>query len=299
MTRYNNQPPTPLTKPYGSSHPHNSVAGVQIIQYRSYQREISIYHLRTHILPLRVVRVALQNQKDYLDRLTSFDPLHGSEVVEGDEIPAGCIEAAFLPNILHGNGCALALRSQPEPGRVEWFVFSGPIDRTFLSQIASQNGGLALQSNTSVEESHKVFDLVGYAEKGLKVRRVRGANREHKGWHDSLCAAEEVKRNVRLTWKGFRADLRAEHERKESEETATSTEEQEEGWRRGTSAGEEKYTGSFPQKDGDAGALNWNVSMLSKRNKHAGETATFGSSVANGMSSSQPPQRQFGYREDK
>ncbi|KAF1358565.1 hypothetical protein EJ07DRAFT_179787 [Lizonia empirigonia] len=288
MTRYNNRSPTPLTKPYGSGHPHNSVAGVQIIQYRSYQREISIYHLRTHLLPLRVVRVALQNQKEYLDRLTSFDPLRGSEVVEGDEIPAGCIEAAFLPNILHGHGCALALRSQQEPGRVEWFVFSGPIDQNFLSQIVSQNGGLALQSNTSVDDSRKVFDLVGYAEKGLKVRRVRGANREHKGWHDSLCAAEEVKKSVKLTWRGFRADLRAEHERKKSEETANSTEEQEEGWRGGTSTGEEGDTGPSPQKDGDADDLKWNVAMRSKRNKHAGETATLGSSVANGMSSSQP-----------
>lgn len=222
MARYEHRSPTPTNTRFSWTHPQASIAGVQVIQYRSYQREISIYHLRTQLLPLRLVRTALQSQKEYVDRLTSFDPLQHIDTIEGDETPAGCIETAYLPNILHGHGSALAIRSEQEPGRVEWFIFSGPVDETFLSRLISEYDSWVLQDEDEVDRSRTVFDLVGWAEKGLKTRTVRGANREHKGWHDSLCAAEEVKKSVKLTWKGFGVDLRAERERTQQREGVNS-----------------------------------------------------------------------------
>ncbi|KAF2630522.1 hypothetical protein BU25DRAFT_309365, partial [Macroventuria anomochaeta] len=158
----------------------------QVIQYRSYQRDIPIYHLRAHLLSLYVVQKALQSQKEYCDKLTSFDPIRYSTVVEGDEIQSECIEAAYLPSILHGQGSALALRADQQSGMVEWFVFSGPIHDNFLSQLICTNGNWSLQPDIDPDDPRKVFNLVGYAEKGLKTRTVRGANREHKGWHDAL-----------------------------------------------------------------------------------------------------------------
>lgn len=218
MAKFIYRSPTPTTKPYGYGHTHDSVAGLQVIQYRSYQRDVSIYHLRTHLLSLRHVYAALQSQDEFVEKLTSFDPLHNAETTEGDEILHGCIEAAYLPSILHGHGSALALRTQQSPGRVEWFIFSGPMDQSCLDQLVASKGNWSLASDVAPGHTHKVFDLVGFCEKGLTTRRVRGANREHKGWHDSLCRAEERKIALKLTWKGFGTTLRREHERRRVDE---------------------------------------------------------------------------------
>lgn len=221
MSKRRNRSSTPDARSYRYSYSHDSVAGLQVIQYRSYQRDISIYHLHTDLLPLHMVRKALQSQPKYRDRLISYDPLRYSEVIEGDEIPSRCIEAAYMPNILRRNGSALALRAggDLESEAVEWYVFSGPID-DFLSQIVCVDGKWSLQPNKSPGGPQKVFDLVGYAEKGLKTRTVRGANREHKGWHDALCASQPVKKKkVKLTWKKYGNELKADQERKSRGET--------------------------------------------------------------------------------
>lgn len=207
---------SPYAKSYGYGHSHDSVAGLQVIQYRSYQRDIFIYHVRTHLLPIAEIRRALQSQSDYRDRLTSYDPLRYFPVIGGDEVPPGCIEAAYMPGILHGHGSALALRvgTDLSSDAVEWYVFSAPIDESSLSQITCVDGVWSVQAGVKPDESRKVFDLVGYAEKGLKTRTVRGANREHKGWHDALCASMPVKKKLKLTWKKFGNQLRAEQELK-------------------------------------------------------------------------------------
>lgn len=212
---------SPSAEPYSygsnNGHPHNFAAGIQIIQYRSYQRDIFIYHVCEHILPLLSVRRALQGQGEYRGKLTSFDPIRYFSVVSGDEIPAGCIEAAYMPGILHGNGSALALRSDKAAGKVEWLVFSGPIHDTFLSCMMFSGSKWNLQRDLDPNDPRKVFNLVGYAEKGLKTRRVRGANAEHKGWHDSLCSGQQVKVSLKLTWKGHGNELKAEQERRRRE----------------------------------------------------------------------------------
>lgn len=222
---------SPHAKPYGYGHSHDSVAGMKVIQYRSYQRNISIYHVRTHLLPLADIRRALQSQAAYRDRLTSYDPLRYFDVIEGDEIPIGCIEAAYMPNILHGHGSALALRVGTElsSDAVEWYVFSGPIDENVLFQIVCADGNWSLQAGVEPDDPKKVFDLVGYAEKGLKTRTVRGANREHKGWHDALCASTPVKKKVKLTWKKFGNELKADQERKVREKTTGLQEREQDG----------------------------------------------------------------------
>ncbi|KAF3041338.1 hypothetical protein E8E12_007301 [Didymella heteroderae] len=220
---------------YGRS--HDTVAGLQVIQYRSYQRDIFIYHVRTHLVPLSAVRRALQGQERYRDRLTSYDPIRYFDVIKGDEVPSGCIEAAYMPSVLHGYGSALALRVGSDLGSdaVDWYVFNGPIDESFLSRIVCADGDWIMRSGVESDDPLKVFDLVGYAEKGLKTRTVRGANREHKGWHDALCASQPVKKKVKLTWKNFGHELKADQERK-VRGTASGLEAQEENAGRGAEA---------------------------------------------------------------
>lgn len=231
MVKLPNRSTSQGVKPYGygNGHAHGFVAGMQIIQYRSYQRDILIYHVRRHLLSLSLIYKALQGQKEYHDKLTSFDPIRHYPIVEGDGIPEGCIEAAYMPSILHGHGSALALRSSKEAGRVEWFVFSGPIHDSFLSQIMFFGDKWNLQPDLDPDDPRKVFNLVGYAEKGLTTRRVKGANAEHKGWHDSLCTAKEEKKSLKLTWKGYVSDLQADQERRRRAEVVRDTDEELEG----------------------------------------------------------------------
>jgi hypothetical protein len=209
------------------SYANASVAGAKAIQYRSYQRELHTYHLRLHLIPLPMVYGALRSQEEYLDKLTSFDPILNFPVVEGDEIPPNCIEAVYMPNVLRNNGSALALRSNTNPGRVEWFVFNGAIHEKFLAQILCIHGHWSLQPDLDADDPRKVFDLVGYIQKGLTTRTVKGANPEHKGWHDSLCNAEEVELSLILTWKNYGIELKAEQERLRQSSTAASNDTQE------------------------------------------------------------------------
>ncbi|KAJ4384942.1 hypothetical protein N0V86_000546 [Didymella sp. IMI 355093] len=237
-------------KPYGYGHSCDSVAGLQVIQYRSYQREILIYHLRMHLLPLPAVRRALQSQAGYRDRLTRYDPLRYFDMIEGDETPSGCIEAAYMPKVLHGHGSALALRVGGDlgSGAVEWYVFSETIDESVLAQIVCADDHWSLQPNISPNDPRKVFDLVGYVEKGLKTRTVRGANREHKGWHDTLCASMPVKKKVKLTWKKFGNELKADQERKSRERTVGSGEQEQDDNRDVVVRDESKQPPQPPQK---------------------------------------------------
>jgi hypothetical protein len=205
-----------------NNHANASVAGKRVIQYRSYQRELHIYHLRLHLLPLNMVYSALQDRTGFLAKLTSFDPILRLPVVEGDEIPHNCIEAVYMPNVLHGHGSALALRSNTETGKVEWFIFDGAIHDSFLAQIICIHGSWSLQPDLNADDPRKVFDLVGYNEKGLTTRTVRGANLEHKGWHDSLFNAQEVKVRLKFTWKTYGSEFKAEQERLRQSCTAAS-----------------------------------------------------------------------------
>lgn len=209
------------------NHANASVAGIKVLQYRSYQRELHIYHLRLHLLPLPMVYRALQSREDYLDKFTSIDPVLNVLVEEGDEIPPNCIEAVYMPNVLHNNGSALALRSNREPGRVEWFVFNGVIHDSFLAQILCIHGRWSLQPDLNADDPQNVFDLVGYVIKGLKTRTVKGANAEHKGWHDSLSNAEEVKLSLSLTWRNYGSELKAQQERLRQSSTAANDDTQE------------------------------------------------------------------------
>ena len=64
------------------------------------------------------------------------------------------------------------------------------------------------------------FDLVGFVQKGLRERRVKGANWEHKAWHDSLRCAERKKVRDKVGWRKRGEDKRAEGESQRRERVA-------------------------------------------------------------------------------
>lgn len=202
-------PPRPIN--------HDGSTGLKQVEYRSYQHDIKIYHFRTYIT-LDEIRTFLTRERHdskkpqhlkhgYVDALIGPDTLANNHFVpEGDDIPADCIEVAYLHGIFPyamrriPPGSALGFRAGNNI--IEWACFDRPIEDTILNSwvwdpSASQ---VDLVTTTSPNDPRRLFDFVASMPKGLRERRVKGANDEHKQWHESLWAARLRPLKLKLTW---------------------------------------------------------------------------------------------------
>ncbi|KAF1848985.1 uncharacterized protein K460DRAFT_277613 [Cucurbitaria berberidis CBS 394.84] len=172
------------------------------IQFRSYMHDIAVYHFQAYFISIENFR-SLLNRPDhgYVDTLLGLDPLHDKPLPEGDEPPEGCVEVGYMPNAFQHGGSALGFRVGENI--VEWMCFDRAIDDIILQKIDVGNQG--------PKGKVMLFDHVADVLRGVPERRVRGANLEHKGWHDSLWKAEHRPNRLSLTWKNFGTELRTEH----------------------------------------------------------------------------------------
>lgn len=194
---------------------HQPGARLKQIQYRSYQCTIQIYHFRKTCLSLNDFRSLLNRDlHDYVDSLISYDALAHLEPSEGDKVPADCIEVAYMPNIFTRGkvklyGCALGFRI--DKTSIDWMCFQGDIEATILSTFIVRLQGSAVQCgpmpDLHPDDPRKLFDFVAEMPKGLNQRRVKGANEEHRLWHDALWSAKLRKVKLKLTWKNYTAEL--------------------------------------------------------------------------------------------
>lgn len=194
-------------------------ARLKQIQYRSYQHEILIYHFRTKHLSVSEFRSLLsRDTHGYVDTLISTDTLAQKPVPKGDKVPRNCIEAAYFPNVFSQNGArstGSALGFRVGNNVIDWVCFDRPIDTSILdSWIGFKTPfGLQVHAQDIVPANHprRLFDLVGSMPKGISQRRVRGANYEHKQWHDALWEAKLRLMTLRLTWRNYTAELMDHH----------------------------------------------------------------------------------------
>jgi hypothetical protein len=212
------------SRPHPRTQPKQTPARLRQIQYRSYQLDIQIYHFRADYIPVPAFRNLLNRHRDgYIDTLIHIDTLSPEQFVPaGDELPVGCIEAAYLPGVFprHNNsGSALGFRVGGNV--IQWFCFERPIQTSLLESWVWDTKACVVRTLESKCED-KLFDFVARVDKGLKQRRVKGANREHKLWHDSLWGARARMVRVRLTWRNYgvekrewRDGIRAEAQRRE------------------------------------------------------------------------------------
>ncbi|KAF2832333.1 hypothetical protein CC86DRAFT_272323, partial [Ophiobolus disseminans] len=176
------------------------------VQYRSYQRNISIYHFRAKYLSVAEFCSLLRRDKHgYIDCLIGTDTLAKISMPEGDKTPRHCIETAYVPNIFtqHGQrstGSALGFRVGHKV--IEWVCFDRPVDVSILnSWIATVTPDCLKVQALNVapaDDPRRLFDLVGTMPKGIQERRVRGANYEHKQWHTSLWGAKLRRMTLKL-----------------------------------------------------------------------------------------------------
>jgi hypothetical protein len=210
------KPKDPEKRPLTPTPPtHQTPAKLKQIQYRSYQATIQIYHFRADYMSVSTFRNLLNRHKDgYIDKLVSTDTLRTEQFIPtGDELPAGCIEVAYLPSVFPKtsattSGSALGFRM---PNNIiEWLCFDRLIETSLLECWVCDRSTRAVRAKQKSDESNEVrlFDLVGFLGKGMERRRVRGGNKEHKLWHDGLWAARRRTVRLRLTWRNYKAECR-------------------------------------------------------------------------------------------
>jgi hypothetical protein len=198
-----------ILRPHPRPQPKQTPARLKQIQYRSYQLDIQIYHFRADYIPVPAFRNLLARQRDgYVDTLIGTDTLSPDQFVPtGDELPVGCIEAAYLPGVFprHNNpGSALGFRIGGNV--IQWLCFERPIQTSLLESCVWDTKMCDVRFDP--KSGCRLFDIVARIDKGLKVRRVKGANREHKLWHDSLWGARARLVRVRLTWRNYGEEKR-------------------------------------------------------------------------------------------
>lgn len=173
------------------------------IQYRSFKHDITLHHFQAWYLPVRNFCLTLNRQEHgYVDTLLSYDPIIRLQqsVPDGDEIPKGCMEVAYLYNVFRNGGSALGFRIGNNV--VEWVCFDCPIDDLILKKVKIDN--------PHPDGPQLLFHHVANLPKGTMQRLVKGANLEHKGWYDSLWNAYHRPVKFELTWKNFGNDLKQE-----------------------------------------------------------------------------------------
>ncbi|KAH7383881.1 hypothetical protein BKA66DRAFT_387586, partial [Pyrenochaeta sp. MPI-SDFR-AT-0127] len=175
------------------------------IQFRSYIHDVAIYHFQAWFISVRDFCLMLnRHEHGYVDTLLSYDPMLrlAVPIPEGDEVPEGCIEAAYLPNVFQHGGAALGFRVGNNV--VEWVCFDRPIDDLIFKRLDI--------NNRDPNGPQVLFHHVANLPKGNSGRMVKGANLEHKGWHDSLWKADHRRVRVDLTWRTFGTELRQKHQ---------------------------------------------------------------------------------------
>ncbi|KAJ4372941.1 hypothetical protein N0V83_003232 [Neocucurbitaria cava] len=173
------------------------------VQYWSYMHDIDLFHFQAYFATIHMFRTALSRQDHgYVDTLFSNDPVHDLPVPEGDEVPADCVEVAYMRGVFQRGGSALGFRVGKNV--VEWMCFDRALDDIILTKLETNR--LNVQGSAVM-----LFDHVANVPRGVQERRVRGTTTEHRSWHVSLCLAGNRPVKVYLTWKTFGTELQQHH----------------------------------------------------------------------------------------
>ncbi|KAF9729478.1 hypothetical protein PMIN06_009388 [Paraphaeosphaeria minitans] len=157
------------------------------IEYRSYLKAIELYHYPHQVLSVSSFEeMVAARTPGFIRRLESQDTLceeSGEEknyVPDGDDVPIGFTEVAYLFNVFrdrgsaHVGGSALGFRLLDED-RIEWMCFDRPVGN--------------LLSGATTNEGVHLFEKVADLERGDDIRRLKGTVGgwpEHRQWCNGL-----------------------------------------------------------------------------------------------------------------
>jgi hypothetical protein len=140
-------------------------------------------------------------------------------VAEGDEIPSGCYEVAYLPNSFQNRGSALGFRipgsvtdrpgGDARKGKIEWFCFETGVQEAIEAWMVK----VATKHDNADEEGGVVplFDRVAVLEKAATIKKgtVQG-HKEHRNWYQALERAVYPVVKLKLTWRNKERDRQRE-----------------------------------------------------------------------------------------
>jgi hypothetical protein len=160
------------------------------IEYRSFLKPIQLYHYPHHLMAVSQLEEKLSaTVPGFIRRLESTDTLcnedgtEKNEVPDGDEVPIGFTEVAYLYNVFRdkksttSTGSALGFRLLDEDS-IQWMCFDRPIGE-FLS-------------TAKTDEGVRLFDKVAELERGDNTRNWKGTVQgypEHRHWYEGLSDA--------------------------------------------------------------------------------------------------------------
>ncbi|KAH7093466.1 hypothetical protein FB567DRAFT_624728 [Paraphoma chrysanthemicola] len=163
-------------------------------EYRSFGYNINIWHYRDVRYPLDLLRkffVRRANGYNFVGSFIGSDTIAHFRVPDGDEVPRGYMEVAYLANAFsNSHGCALGFRR--DDNVIEWFC---------TQEIHKEY-------NLHPDHKWRMFTHVAWTGKGVKGRCVKGANPEHRAWWESLDGARpKLKTKLQLSWHSKYWDL--------------------------------------------------------------------------------------------
>jgi hypothetical protein len=160
------------------------------IEYRSFIKTIQLYHYPHQLVSISQLELKLSaTVPGFIRRLESHDTLCNEDsteknyVDEGDEVPVGITEVAYLFNIFRNpgsstsTGSALGFRLLDEDS-IQWMCFDRPIG-DFLS-------------TATTDEGVRLFDKVAELDRGDNTRNWKGTVQgfpEHRHWYEGLADA--------------------------------------------------------------------------------------------------------------
>jgi hypothetical protein len=212
---------TPATGPrqYKPRVPHGP-NGMKLkqVQYHQLSGPIAIYHFQASYISVSNFRSLLKRQEHgYVTTLLNVDPLFYKPIIDGDEMPASCLEVGYLSDVFVAGGSALGFRLGN--GMVEWLCFDRDIKASILDQI-----------DVGTDMYRMLFEHVGDTlrpEMGPN-RRVLGST-EHRDWFGCLKGAGRKPARLSITWRNYGTALQQEHlrlrEKRERDERETNGEE--------------------------------------------------------------------------
>ncbi|KAI8930931.1 hypothetical protein NX059_011946 [Plenodomus lindquistii] len=205
--------------------------------YTHFSTPIQIYHFASSFLTISNLRTLLaRNKLGYVTTLYSPDPMIATQIVDGDEVPRGCMEVVYLDRVFRPEGSALGFRTsagaisrcsskdrdknKQDDSVVEWFVFSRPLPEFVLHDIKIPRR-VGRETKKRLVNSGRLFNHVADIEKMPEMGRMKKGKEgeevdrgEYWAWWDVLLNAGHPQRRVRLSWKGWGRDVSALLERR-------------------------------------------------------------------------------------
>ncbi|KAF2106842.1 hypothetical protein BDV96DRAFT_607101 [Lophiotrema nucula] len=213
-------------KPKPKTPQKKDFAPLETVQYRSFDRTLTIYHYDKAVLPFdRFVSDFVKPDVDYVETRTAHDPLAlfrsdesaplETKIPEGDEVPEDVYEVVYLERPFASKGArqgsAIAFRDGKE-NKVTWFCFGRRVQRDIETMKIDEESGESFLSEPAqehfsafeakkpfemgvkdeidqVEGGRWLFDQVATLDKGAK-QGVKG-HFEHRVWFESVCQAKK------------------------------------------------------------------------------------------------------------